>query len=170
MGNNPATQSIDHSCLNMWRGVIAMAHADGGVCPLERRYIEEKLGKLRLTPEMRGILQHDFNTAPDIEDALMHIEKYDAPRLIFFASNLMRVDGHVDAREQKLLDLYRERLFSQPAPDSDTFRRFKPGKYAFASMSPNTQDSRGYRDIVGFAADFLAIIAFILSFFVSVLS
>jgi hypothetical protein len=135
---------------------------------LERRYIEEKLGKLRLTPEMRGILQHDLNAAPDIEDALMHIEKYDAPRLIFFASNLMRVDSHVDAREQKLLDLYRERLFSQPEPDLDAFRRFKPKKYAFASI--HTKDPRECRDMVGFTANFLAIIAFILSFLASLLS
>ena len=115
--------SSQSPCFEVWRGVIAMAHADGRVDQLERDYVEEHLKYQPITAEQYHMLQRDFQSSPKVNNILDQIQyQRDLRALIFHASELMHVDGNIHPKELKLLSQYQKKLKKSPKANK---RRFK---------------------------------------------
>ncbi len=96
---------VSNSKLYMLRCLIAMAHADGVFCDLEREYITTMMDRLPLKPEQRSTLENDFITPQDVGDLFRHIND---PRfrgqVVYFARLMAFKDGNLHPKEQELLE------------------------------------------------------------------
>ena len=104
----PGKQKISDSLFNMWRCVIALAHADGEVQSQERAYIERIIGNLDrvygLTPEQKKTYADDLAAAPSLKDLLPLVkEPQDRASLVYFADIIVWADGTLSEEEEKLL-------------------------------------------------------------------
>lgn len=95
---------VSTSKLYMMRCLIAMAHADGVFCDLERAYISGMMNHLPLTKEQRDTLESDFNTPQSVGDLFRHIND---PRfrgqVVYFARLMAFKDGQLHPNEEELL-------------------------------------------------------------------
>lgn len=97
------------SKFNMWRCVIAMAHADGMLHADEKAYLHKMFDNMRekagLSREQEDQLLEDMDAPPEIADILPHIEEdsYRA-QVTYFARLLAYKDNHFHPDEQELLD------------------------------------------------------------------
>ena len=96
---------VSNSKLYMLRCLIAMAHADGVFCDLERAYIASMMNHLPLTEEQRSILESDLDTPQEIGDLFRHIND---PRfrgqVVYFARIMAYKDGELHPKEEELLE------------------------------------------------------------------
>lgn len=107
---------ISDSRFNMWRAVVAMAHADDVVQPHEINFILENTKKLALSAEQMEILTGDLSEAGNIEDFYARITTpRDKEDFFHLARAIAWSDGEFDDREQAMLS----RLKSLPALPQD---------------------------------------------------
>ena len=84
---------VNDSKFNMWRACIAAVHLDNKVTNEERKWVEEKIQKLPLTPSQRDILKDDLEHGKKFEEAYQKItDKVD----LAFLLNTLRVIGYLD--------------------------------------------------------------------------
>ncbi len=100
-------KSVCDGQLNVWRCVVAMAHADGIVDRREYDLIRRYINNFRFSDEQRQILEHDFMFPPDVDSLLPHIhETHHKRQLVQFSERVALVDGYLDYREVALLKKY----------------------------------------------------------------
>jgi uncharacterized membrane protein YebE (DUF533 family) len=96
---------VSTSKLYMLRCLVAMAHADGVFCDLERAYIANMMDRIPLNDEQRSILENDFENAQDVGDLFRYINE---PRyrgeVVYFARIMAFKDGNLHPNEQQVLD------------------------------------------------------------------
>lgn len=103
------SQTFSKSQFYMWRAVISIAHADGGVQAEERAYLEKIVANLdrtyTLTPEQKKAFADDLQSPQKIEDMVSQI---DEPQyrgmLITLGVTLVWADGVVTADEEAVLE------------------------------------------------------------------
>ena len=110
MAESPKTRpgAIDNSLFNMWRCVIALAHADGKVQDEERAYLTkiiDNLGRVYgLTPEQQRIFADDLAKPRKISDLLPLVTNPEHHgQLIYFGENLVWADGELSVREEAIV-------------------------------------------------------------------
>ncbi|TAL27996.1 MAG: TerB family tellurite resistance protein [Alphaproteobacteria bacterium] len=111
-------KKISDSLFNMWRCVIALAHADGEVQSEERAYIERIIGNLDrvygLSPEQKKIFEDELQHAGDLKELLPHVkEPQDRASLVYFADIIVWADGTLSEEEEKLLKQLRDDQMSK---------------------------------------------------------
>ena len=105
---------VSESRFNMWRAVIALAHADHIVTPEEREFIQQKLDKIDFSPEQANQLREDLQTAQPVSEILPHItEPQDRSMLIYYGRLLVWSDGEYDAQEERLLRMLKNDVTSK---------------------------------------------------------
>ncbi len=96
---------VSNSKFYMLRCLIAMAHADGVFCDMEREYITGMMERIPLSAEQRSTLESDFDNPQEIGDLFRHIND---PRfrgqVVYFARIMAFKDGHLHPSEQEILD------------------------------------------------------------------
>lgn len=112
-------ETLSTSRFDMWRAVVAMAHADGIVTPHEISFINEHMYDFQLTQEQKNQISMDLRDAQNIFQMFERIEN-DEDRKDFFvlARALSWCDGDFDAQEEKILNQLalnesQERLLSE---------------------------------------------------------
>jgi uncharacterized tellurite resistance protein B-like protein len=102
-------QTIDPSLFNMWRCVIAIAHADGVIQPEERDYLEKVFANLNrtyaLTADEQAVLSGDLDHAQDIGALLPQVTRPENRALLAHFSRIVAwADGELDLAEEQQLE------------------------------------------------------------------
>jgi uncharacterized membrane protein YebE (DUF533 family) len=98
------TQELNNSRFNMWRAVVAMAHADGVVTLPELSFINEYLKEINLSSSQREVIGEDLRNAQDIIVLFSQItEQQDQVDFFALARALSWSDGDFDAQEKKII-------------------------------------------------------------------
>lgn len=96
---------VDDSLFAVLRMVTVMINIDGRIVPEEQKWFEHLMRTCSLTQEQERQLVADLRSPPAIKDVCQFIRlAEDRERLMRLARIAMRIDGHVDPREQELLD------------------------------------------------------------------
>jgi len=98
-------KSISESKFQMWRAVVAMAHADGRVSKEERDFIHSYFKSLNLSDEQKEQLQRELDEKADFDAILPLIsEPADRAQVVHFSRVLCYRDGEFHPTEQNLLE------------------------------------------------------------------
>jgi uncharacterized membrane protein YebE (DUF533 family) len=104
---------IDESKFNMWRGTIAIAHADGIVTDIEKEWLAKHLAPLPLTETQKETLQEDLENGLTIDEILPLItDNKDRANLLHFANILFREDG-LDKMEEKQYKILTDKIIGE---------------------------------------------------------
>lgn len=99
---------VSDSRLNMWRAVIALAHADHVLKPEEVKFIEDKIKHGKMDDKQIALLLSDSETPAKLEDVLPKVtEPSDRSMLVYYARLLVWSDGEYALQEERLLDVLR---------------------------------------------------------------
>lgn len=108
-------QELSESRFYMWRGVVAIAHADGVVTPHEVSFINDYIRDVNCSKEQLDIIGQDLREPQSICDMFSHIE--DAQDKIDFfalARALSWCDGDYAAQEEFIIEhLEKENLIAE---------------------------------------------------------
>jgi len=102
-------ETLGESAFNMWRCVIAVAHADAEVKDAELEYLNQAFAGLRrdnaLSPAQVAALGEDLlPPGPDISAVLPKVtEKEHREQLFYFGGLMAQQDGEIDPREEAIL-------------------------------------------------------------------
>lgn len=102
------TNSDQDNRFNMWRAIVAVAHADHDVSSEEQSYLEKIITTMHsrsfIKDEQKAQLDQDLKQSPDVTEALNAIEdpKYRG-QVLYFARMLAHKDGVVCDNEDALL-------------------------------------------------------------------
>lgn len=106
--------SLSESRFNMWRGVVAFAHADGVVDPSERDFIKKFFENVAFTPEQKDQLLNELDHPQDINNIVPKITSAeDRGELILFARLMCSSDGDFDEQEQEIVQIIHEDVLSK---------------------------------------------------------
>lgn len=106
--------SLSESRFNMWRGVVAFAHADGVVDESEREFITKFFETVAFTPEQKQQLLDDLDHPQDINRIFPEItDPADRGELILFARLMCSADGDFDEQEQEIVRIIHEDVLSK---------------------------------------------------------
>lgn len=99
---------VGTSQFNMFRCVIAMAHADHIITDEEQAYVMGFVQKLPFTEEQKSTLLADLKEKQDMRALLSHINdpKYRG-QLVYFARLLAYKDGNLHPEEDELLQYFK---------------------------------------------------------------
>lgn len=96
--------SVSDSRFNMWRGVVAFAHANQDVEPKEREFIVKFFETVPFSHEQQLQLLEELETPQDLDDIFEKItEANDRSEFILFARMMCWADGSLDAQEEAIL-------------------------------------------------------------------
>ena len=99
------SEDLSESRLHMWRGVVAMAHADGVVTPHELSFINEYMKKLDIPQAQLDVIGQDILHEQDIDEVFSKItERQDKIDFFALARALSWCDGDFDAQEKRIID------------------------------------------------------------------
>ncbi len=134
---------LPNSRFNMWRGVVAMMHADFVVKPHEVNFILENTRDLPMTEEQRERLKADLTDPAVIDDVFRHITNpTDKQDFFHLARAIAWSDGHLDEHEAMLL----QRLSEGSALKQEMTKAFKDTRTEFKEIyldsAQNTQAKR----------------------------
>lgn len=97
-------QGLSESRFNMWRAVVAMAHADDVVKPHEINFILENTQNVPMTEEQRATLAEDLRKSVPMQTVF---DKISHPRdkedFFHLARAICWSDGDFDEMEQEML-------------------------------------------------------------------
>ena len=97
-------QGLSESRFNMWRAVVAMAHADAVVKPHEINFILENTQNVPMTEEQRSMLADDLRKSVSMQsvfDKIVHPR--DKEDFFHLARAICWSDGDFDETEQVML-------------------------------------------------------------------
>ena len=98
-------QQVNESRFHIWRGVVAMAHADGVVTPHEMSFINDYVTDMPFSKNQRDILSDDLRTPKDIHEIFAKIEtSQDKKDFFALARALSWCDGDYDAQEKYIIE------------------------------------------------------------------
>jgi len=105
---NPAPfghEHVEHSRFNMFRCIIAIAHADNVVTPEEREYIEGFFEVVPFSAEQLATLKDDLKRKHDPGQFLKEINNPEyRSQVVYFARLMAYKDGHMDPREEHIIE------------------------------------------------------------------
>jgi uncharacterized membrane protein YebE (DUF533 family) len=109
------TQNISESRFYMWRGVVAIAHADGVVTPHEVSFINDFVKDRAFSKEQLNILGQDLQEPQHAYDMFTKItDRQDKTDFFSLARALSWCDGDYDDQEKVIIDrLEKENLISE---------------------------------------------------------
>ncbi len=97
-------QGLSESRFNMWRAVVAMAHADAVVKPHEIHFILENTQNVPMTEGQRSMLAEDLRTPASMQDLFDKISNpRDKEDFFHLARAICWSDGDFDETEQAML-------------------------------------------------------------------
>lgn len=106
--------SLSDSRFNMWRGVVAFAHADGVVEDSERDFITKFFNTVAFTEDQKEQLLYELDHAQDINEIFPLItDKGDRGELILFARLMCTADGDFHEQEQEIVQIIHEDVLSK---------------------------------------------------------
>jgi uncharacterized tellurite resistance protein B-like protein len=111
------SKTLDDSLFNMWRCVIAIAHADGKVQDEERDYLTKIIANLDrvygLSEEQRSAFAKDLAQPAQISEFLPKVTNpAHRSQLIYFGENLVWADGELSAEEEAVVKMLRDAQMS----------------------------------------------------------
>ena len=97
-------KELNESRFQMWRAVVAMAHADGVVTMHELSFINDYLKDINLSPKQREIIGEDLREAQNINVLFSQVTEHE-DQVDFFAlaRALSWSDGDFDSQEKKII-------------------------------------------------------------------
>lgn len=96
--------SVSESRFNMWRGVVAFAHADHKVEPEERKFITQYFESVPFSHDQQLQLLEELEDAQDLNDIFPKItEAEDRSEFILFARMMCWADGDLHHQEEEIL-------------------------------------------------------------------
>ena len=115
------------SRFNMWRSVVAMAHADGVVTSHELSFINDYIKDIEFSKEQLDIIGDDLRNPKDIKTSFDKIlEPQDQKDFFALARALSWCDGDYDAQEKSIIDfLEKQNLMN------DGMQSLKESRYAY---------------------------------------
>jgi len=124
------TTSMTESRFNMWRAVIAMAHADGVVTGDERDLVEKYIGKLPLSEGQKVTLRADLQQEQDVNAMLAAVsEPSDQADFFQFAQMIVNVDGDRAQQEQAIVEKLTSKQMSKFSKEEIT-QNLRQGRMA----------------------------------------
>lgn len=107
-------QGLSDSRFNMWRAVVAMAHADAVVKPHEINFILENTQNVPMTEEQRSTLAGDLRNPASMQELFDKIgNPRDKEDFFHLARAICWSDGDFDETEQAMLRQLRGLSFSR---------------------------------------------------------
>jgi hypothetical protein len=96
---------VSDSRFNMWRAVVAVAHADSHVDPAEQDFVNKYLATVPFTDAQKATLNEDLQTPQDVDAMFDKIaEKVDQSDFFEFARGLLWSDGDYEQQEERLFE------------------------------------------------------------------
>lgn len=97
-------EGVSASKLYMWRGVVAMAHADGVITPHELSFISEYMREMNLSKAQIELIGNDLQKTQDIYEMFSNItEPEDRKEFFALARAISWCDGDFDKQEQRII-------------------------------------------------------------------
>lgn len=110
--NEPKPMTESH--FNMWRAMVALAHADHKVTTEEREFMRKKFDGLNFTEEQKEQLHAELDDAQDVIPLFEKItDKRDRAEFIYFARLLFWSDGEFELQEEEILKHLHESTISK---------------------------------------------------------
>ncbi len=105
---------VSDSRFNMWRSVIAVAHADHKLTDEEVSFIREKIEKCGCDTDQTETLYEDLLKPASLADVLPKVtEPADRSMLVYYARLLAWADDEYAEAEEMLLNMMRDNALSQ---------------------------------------------------------
>lgn len=106
---------VSESRFYMWRGVVAIAHADGVVTPHEISFINKFMAETPFSKAQRDIIGEDLRNPKHAHDMFANItSKKDKTDFFSLARALSWCDGDFDEQEKVIIErLERENLIDE---------------------------------------------------------
>lgn len=96
---------VNDSRFYMWRGVVAMAHADGVVTPHELSFINNYVKEISFSQEQLDIIGYDIANPQSTYDMFSHIDEVqDRKDFFVLARALSWCDGDYAAQEKSIIE------------------------------------------------------------------
>ena len=103
------SEYLSDSRFNMWRAVVAMAHADGVVTPHELSFINDHLKVMNLSEGQLKTVAQDLSVPQDTYDMFARIEEpQDKKDFFALARALSWCDGDFAKQEQHIIQCLEE--------------------------------------------------------------
>lgn len=95
---------VSESRFNMWRCVVAMAHADGVVTPHELSFINDYVKEIDFNKDHLKTIGDDLLNPKDIHELFLRVtDKQDKVDFFALARALSWSDGDYDIQEKKII-------------------------------------------------------------------
>lgn len=105
---------VSDSRLNMWRAVIALAHADHKLTDEEIQFIGKKIKGGKMSADQQEILLSDLQSPAELENVLPKVsEPSDRAMLVYYGRLLVWSDGEYAIQEEKLLNMMNDNALSK---------------------------------------------------------
>lgn len=104
----------------MWRGIVAMAHADHKLVEEERDYLETVFSKIKLDEPQKAQLIKEIEEPQPIDDILPQLQPAYRAQIIHFARMLAFKDGIKATEEDVFLQKMQE--YARGKIDMDSLR------------------------------------------------
>ena len=109
---------ISDSRFNMWRAVIAMAHADKYLAPQEEEFVDQYLSHVPFSSSQKQILIDDILNPKSVVQMFDKIEApEDQGEFFSFARMMAWCDGDFHRQEEEILNKLKEAQMSALDPD-----------------------------------------------------
>ena len=107
-------ESVTNSRFYMWRGVVAMAHADGVVTPQELNFINDYVRDIDFSQEQLNVIGEDLRTPQKVQTMFSAIENIQDKKDFFaLARALSWSDGDYDAQERLIIEQLEQDTLSE---------------------------------------------------------
>ena len=105
---------ISESRFAMWRGLVALVHADHRVTEEEKSFFTNRFGKLGLSAEQEEILQKDLEFKQEVGPFIEQMtDPADRSNFVYFGRLVFYSDGDFVKQEEALLKLVHGQVMSK---------------------------------------------------------
>ena len=105
---------ISESRFAMWRGLVALVHADHRVTGEEKSFFTNRFGKLGLSPEQEEILLKDLEFKQEVSPFIEQMtDPADRSNFIYFGRLVFYSDGDFVQQEEALLNIVHGKVMSK---------------------------------------------------------
>lgn len=109
---------VASSRFNMWRAVVALAHADGRIDPKEKDFVDRYLANVQFSENQKITLKDDLRTPLNVKDMFDTIgDRADQAEFFEFARMLVWCDGDLDAQEDRLFEYVKDSQMAKLDPE-----------------------------------------------------
>ena len=111
---------MNESRFNMWRAIVALAHADHKITSEEKDFILDKMKGGPMNAAQADIIRQDLTQSRQVGDFMPLITApEDRSTVVYYARMLVWSDGEYDQQEEKLVELLRRNALDQVDLDKE---------------------------------------------------